>query len=165
MDKIYHKTTWQNSPSTNTPINETNLNNIENGVDAIDSRVVDLGNTKSSVDWVQLQQSGDKIAEITIDGVKKAVYSKQASGSVLENALKSEGFAVGTQDGQPVSSGSPYFENNAKYYAEDSAKSSAESKYWSEKSGSSRLVSMDDVNINSPQDKQALVYDALTGKW
>lgn len=31
-------------------------------------------------------------------------------------ALKSEGFAVGEQNGTPVSSGSPYYENNAEYY-------------------------------------------------
>ena len=33
------------------------------------------------------------------------------------DALKSEGFAVGEQNGTPVTSGSPYFENNAEYYA------------------------------------------------
>ena len=33
------------------------------------------------------------------------------------NALKSEGFAVGEQNGVPVTSGSPYYENNAEYYA------------------------------------------------
>lgn len=80
MEKIYNKTQWENTPSTNTPINETNLNNIENGVDALDDRVVELSNTKSNVDWVQLQKSGDKIAEITIDGVKKTVYAKRGSG-------------------------------------------------------------------------------------
>lgn len=33
-------------------------------------------------------------------------------------ALKSEGFAVGEQNGTPVASGSPYYENNAKYYSD-----------------------------------------------
>ena len=32
------------------------------------------------------------------------------------NALKAEGWAVGTQNGTPVTSDSPYYENNAKYY-------------------------------------------------
>ena len=32
------------------------------------------------------------------------------------NALKAEGWANGTQNGTPVSSDSPYYENNAKYY-------------------------------------------------
>ena len=35
-------------------------------------------------------------------------------------ALVSEGYAVGTQEGTPVSSGSPYFENNSKYYCHES---------------------------------------------
>ena len=33
------------------------------------------------------------------------------------DALKSEGFAVGEQNGVPVTSGSPYYENSAEYYA------------------------------------------------
>ena len=34
------------------------------------------------------------------------------------NALKAEGWANGTQNGTPVSSDSPYYENNAKYWAD-----------------------------------------------
>lgn len=80
MEKAYNKTQWENTPSTNTPINETNLNNIENGIDEIDSRVVTLSNTKSNVDWVQMQTDGKKIAEVTIDGVKKNVYVPRGTG-------------------------------------------------------------------------------------
>ena len=36
-------------------------------------------------------------------------------------ALKAEGFAVGEQNGTPVASGSPYYENNAEYYASQMA--------------------------------------------
>lgn len=36
-----------------------------------------------------------------------------------------EGWAVGSRDGNPVSSGSPYYHNNAKYYAESSQASAA----------------------------------------
>lgn len=32
--------------------------------------------------------------------------------------LKSEGYALGTQNGVPVTSGSPYYENNSKWYSE-----------------------------------------------
>ena len=38
-------------------------------------------------------------------------------------ALEAEGYAVGEQNGVPVTSGSPYYENNAKYYSEQSARS------------------------------------------
>lgn len=44
-----------------------------------------------------------------------------SSSAAAGNALYSEGFAVGEQNGTPVSSGSPYYENNAKYYDGESA--------------------------------------------
>lgn len=45
--------------------------------------------------------------------------AETAASSSETDALKSEGFAVGEQNGEPVTSGSPYHENNAKYYAEE----------------------------------------------
>ena len=47
--------------------------------------------------------------------------ASEASGSATSAgtaALKSEGYAVGEQNGTQVTSGSPYYENNAKYYAD-----------------------------------------------
>lgn len=44
-----------------------------------------------------------------------------AQNSAEANALKSEGFAIGEQNGTPVSSGSPYYEDNAKYMKEAAA--------------------------------------------
>lgn len=32
----YNKTVWEDLPSTNTPLNATNLNNIENGIETLD---------------------------------------------------------------------------------------------------------------------------------
>ena len=46
MQKAYSKTTWENSPSDNTPLNEANLNHIESGIDEIDNRVISLDTTK-----------------------------------------------------------------------------------------------------------------------
>jgi len=43
--------------------------------------------------------------------------AETAATSSETDALKSEGFAVGEQNGVPVTSGSPYYENNAEYYA------------------------------------------------
>lgn len=42
--------------------------------------------------------------------------AETAASSSETDALKSEGFAVGEQNGQPVTSGSPYYENNAEHY-------------------------------------------------
>lgn len=54
-------------------------------------------------------------------------YADNASAS----ALVSEGYAVGTQNEVPVTEGE-YFENNSKYYAEQSALSAEEAKEWVE---------------------------------
>lgn len=81
-----------------------------------------------------------------------AEANAQASATSAEtDALESEGWAVGTQNGIPVTSGSPYFENNARY--------------WSDKAGTKTLASLDDVQISNLADKQSLVYDASIGKW
>ena len=42
MQKIYSRINWENTPSTETPLNETNLNRIDAALDVIDDRVVDL---------------------------------------------------------------------------------------------------------------------------
>jgi len=46
--------------------------------------------------------------------------------AAADSALKAEGFAVGEQDGTPVTSESPYYENSAEYYR-DEAKDIADS--------------------------------------
>lgn len=51
-------------------------------------------------------------------------FNLQMTGEQVKDALQqledrvAEGWAVGEHDGVPVTSGSPYYENNAKYYAE-----------------------------------------------
>ncbi len=42
MQKAYSPTVWENKPSTNTPLNETNLNRLSQGVSTIDDRVITL---------------------------------------------------------------------------------------------------------------------------
>lgn len=63
-------------------------------------------------------------------------FNLQMTGEQVKNALQqledrvAEGWAVGAKDGVPVTSGSPYYENNAKYYAEQagiSAQAAADS--------------------------------------
>lgn len=44
-----------------------------------------------------------------------------AATSAAADALIAEGYAVGEQNGTPVSSGSPYYENNAKYFHQQTA--------------------------------------------
>lgn len=49
------------------------------------------------------------------------------ASSASTNALKAEGYAVGEQNGTAVASGSPYYQNNAEYYAGQAAASAAAS--------------------------------------
>ena len=70
-------------------------------------------------------ESAQTAAELAQDKAEDAQRGAEAARENVElYALKSEGFAVGTQDGQPVPSSSPYYENNAEYYA-DQARESA----------------------------------------
>ena len=73
-----------------------------------------------------------------------------------ESALKAEGNAVGKQNGVDVDSSSPYYHNNAKYYAEQAGQASGLSV---------SLDSLTNVDIQNPTDGQALVYDSETEKW
>lgn len=50
--------------------------------------------------------------------------AQSAETSSTGQALKSEGYAVGTQNGLPVAFGSPYYQNNSKYYAQQSESAS-----------------------------------------
>lgn len=71
-----------------------------------------------------------KTAAETAEGHAEG-YATSASGSATSagtNALKSEGYAVGQQNGTDVGSGSPYYHNNAKYYAEKAAQTLADYK-------------------------------------
>ena len=47
--QAYNPTVWENTPSINTPLNETNLNKLSQGVSEIDNRVITLDLTKLSI--------------------------------------------------------------------------------------------------------------------
>ena len=48
MNKAYGRIDWQNYPSDETPINESNLNKIDTATDEIDNRVITLDTTKAT---------------------------------------------------------------------------------------------------------------------
>lgn len=92
---------------------------------------VDISNT----DLPAIIELAEEEAQMAIEAAGRAALSATAaqnsataaSGSATNaansatvadtHALKSEGFAVGEQNGTPVASGSPYYHNNAEYYA------------------------------------------------
>lgn len=48
MTKAHSPINWQNSPSVSTPINESNLNKMDNAIGVIDDRVISLDATKAN---------------------------------------------------------------------------------------------------------------------
>ena len=48
MQKAHQNVNWQNLPSTNTPLNQTNLNSMDQAIDVIDDRVVTFDTTKAN---------------------------------------------------------------------------------------------------------------------
>lgn len=55
-----------------------------------------------------------------------ATTASTSASSASTNGLKSEGYAVGKQNGTDVSSGSEYYHNNAKYYKEQAEAAAAQ---------------------------------------
>ena len=66
--------------------------------------------TEASNSATEAASSADR-AETAVDNATSLATDSEAS------ALESEGWATGTQNGTPVAASSPYYENNAKYYA------------------------------------------------
>lgn len=60
--------------------------------------------------------------------------AREQEEHAAESALKSEGYAVGTQNGEPVAATSPYYHYNSEYFADQAATESEEAEYWSGKS-------------------------------
>lgn len=71
--------------------------------------------------------TGPVMQEVLAELSDTAEYLVNISGSSADGrALAAEGYAVGTQRGVPVAEGSPYYHNNAKYWAEVVASRAAE---------------------------------------
>lgn len=86
---------------------------------------------------------------------QSATTASSASSSAEEDALKAEGLAVGQQNGVDVTSGSPYYHKNAKYYAEQAGQGA----------GAYPLSELPDTDISSPTNGQVLAYDSTSQKW
>lgn len=86
------------------------------------------------------------------DVTAQASVASAAASASNANQLLSEGYANGTQGGVPVSSASPYYHNNAKYWKEQA-----------QAIASSTLSGLSDVDIVSPLNGQVLTYN--NGDW
>lgn len=85
MQKAYTKIDWENKPSTATPLNETNLDEMSNALDTIDDRVVTFDTTKANQsDFLQAYTS------ITYDTATGTFVFTKANGTTLTVDLNIE---------------------------------------------------------------------------
>jgi len=145
MQKIYSRINWENDPSTNTAINEDNLNKMDYALDQIDNRVVNLAGYETRVAESEVNaktsetnaaQSEANAKEYEESAVTSATAS-QTSASVAEarannakasetnalaysqNAKNSENAAATSEQNAKASEASALiYAQNAKSYAE-----------------------------------------------
>lgn len=128
LPKLFQRIIWHNN--TTPAIQEDNLNAMSKGLSDVDDRVISLAGTiMEDVPQIQEDIADLQEAEATfnaaIQSAQDAATNAQnsanaAAGSVTsaqQKALIAEGWAKGTQNGSPVSQSSPYWENNAEYWA------------------------------------------------
>lgn len=89
MQKIYIREYWENFPSEKTAINQSRLNNIESGIDAIDDRVCALDTTK-----VDLTKANELVEEILWDESNGTLTVVKMNGSRAVIDTKLEKLAV-----------------------------------------------------------------------
>lgn len=89
LKKIYSRVNWENSPSINTPLNENNLNRMDNALNEIDNRVVGLDATK--MDKTELNTL---VADITFDETTGIFTITRVNGTSISFDTKLEKIAV-----------------------------------------------------------------------
>lgn len=89
MEKTYTRINWENYPSTETPINETNLNKIDYAVNEIDNRVIELDTTK-----LNLTTANTMVKSIAFDSTTGVFTITNLNGSIAKIDTKIEKLAV-----------------------------------------------------------------------
>ena len=82
MNKAYQRINFENAPSTNTPINATNLNKMDKAINDIDDRVVEFANTKDA-----MAEATTKAIEAT-EGVEQAIEEAVTVTKNAEEAMQ-----------------------------------------------------------------------------
>ena len=89
MNKLYSRIIWQNFPSENTALNESNLNRMDLGLDNLDNRVIEMNSTKVSV-----EQANQLVKEIRYDELTGKIGVENMNGSIAVIDTKLEKLAV-----------------------------------------------------------------------
>ena len=127
--------------------------------------------------WAVGERSGTPVTsgDPTYENNSKhyAQQSASSAGASADSAEDAEALANGTRGGVPVGPSDPAYENNAKYWR-DQAHSIVGDKVDSfngrtgivvPQAGDYDLAGLSDVNISSPQDGDAVVYDSVSQKY
>ena len=79
LQKVYSRINWENYPSENTPINESNLNRTDYAIDTIDNRVIALDTQKA--DEVNI---ATLIKDVTVDNTTGVITLTKYNGSTVQ---------------------------------------------------------------------------------
>ena len=86
MEKAFINFLWKNTPSIDSPINATNLNSINNGLDTVDNRVIQLDANKA--DKADFLQSLKTVSYAPTTGVWTFTYNNGTTATVDQNVEK-----------------------------------------------------------------------------
>lgn len=89
MNKSYTRINWENYPSEDTPVNEVNLNKVDNGLNAVDNNVVTL-------DAIKLDKTtaNDMVKNVSYDNSNGTFTITYLNGSTATLDTKLEKLAV-----------------------------------------------------------------------
>lgn len=79
MQKTYSRINWENYPSEETPLNESNLNRMDYAIDAIDDRVIGIDTEKADVTVVD-----NLIAGIAVDDETGVITITKQNGAQVQ---------------------------------------------------------------------------------
>lgn len=98
MEKAYQKIIWENYPSEKSPINESNLNKMDNALDELDNRIIKQDTEKAGKTEIAALVSDVKFEESTgIITVIKKNGSKLMIDTKMEKIIINFGFDKATQ--------------------------------------------------------------------
>ena len=89
MNKTYGRINWENYPSDETPLNESNLNKIDVATDEIDNRVITLDTTKATKDEVSTL-----VQDVTFEEKTGIITITKKNGSKITIDTQMEKIAV-----------------------------------------------------------------------
>lgn len=87
--KIFNRINWLNRPSTNTPLNATNLNVGDSAIDKLDDRIITLDTVKAD-----MQVVNDMVADVSLNSNTGVITVTYKNGSHVDYDTNLEKIAV-----------------------------------------------------------------------